>query len=152
MSRPPARKTAKTKAAKKTKATAVKKRVVPVVVPKPVAVPVAEVKPQAGTGGTHPLARWFEAVSALVGATAAGASGGRVARICKQMQLAGLDPAELRRLPQVIATFAPWRKVIDISAVQACWPWLKDPPAEASASRLGLMFQAVQENGGKPPF
>jgi hypothetical protein len=42
--------------------------------------------------------------------------------------------------------------VIDVGAVQACWPWLLDPPAAATLSPIGLAVRAIQDNGGKEPF
>lgn len=86
-----------------------------------------EPKPKAA----HPLAEWFEAIADLIGPTAARQAAGRVAKIAAGMKAAGVTPEEVRRdLPGVINHYAGWRKVIDITAVQCCWPWIHEPPRE----------------------
>jgi len=77
----------------------------------------------------HPLAPWYDAIADLIGATAAKASAGRVLKIAKAMKDAGIAPDDVRaNLFDVVRRYSPWRKVVDLTAVQCCWPWLKEPP------------------------
>lgn len=81
----------------------------------------------------HPLSPWFDAIADAIGPTAAKAAAGRVLKIAKGLQDAGITPDEFRdRIGPTIRRHAPWRKVVDLSAVQCCWPWIKEPPQETT--------------------
>lgn len=77
---------------------------------------------------SHPLRPWFDAIAELVGPLAVKQAGGRVAKIAAAMVAAGVAPEELRHLPEVIRVHAPYMTSLDLSAVQRCWVWLREPP------------------------
>lgn len=100
----------------------------------------------------NPLAPWFDAIAAIVGKTAVGAARSRVGRIAKNMRDAGLTPDRLADLPDVIRRYASWRSTLDLNTVQACWSWLIDPPKTVGGGEVMAAVQAIQRNGGEPPF
>lgn len=104
----------------------------------------------------HPLTPWYDAIGELIGPAAAKSAAGRVLKIAKQMKSFGLTPERLKAaLPGVVAKYAGWRKVIDLAAVQECWPWIITPPTATPArpSRSALDVAAARtQNGGADPF
>lgn len=103
----------------------------------------------------NPLGPWFDAIAGVVGPTAVKAANGRVARIAKGMRDAGVAPERVADLGAVVRRYAPWRKTIDLGTVQACWPWLVEPPpaaGPAGGGEVGAMLKAIHDNGGEAPF
>ncbi len=99
----------------------------------------------------HPLAPWFEAIAGVIGRTAAVSSAGRVLKIAKAMKLAGLHPSTVPRIVDVVARYAAWRKTVDLSAVQECWPWLIEPPKTVGGGELVRAVEAFRDDA-EPPF
>lgn len=103
----------------------------------------------------NPLGPYFDAIGAIVGKTAVTAARARVGRIAKDMAAAGVTPARVADLPDVIRRYAKWRTTLDVNTVQACWSWLVDPPkvnATEAASEIAAAVQAVKRNNGEAPF
>lgn len=97
----------------------------------------------------NPLDPWWEAIASLIGTTSAKAAGGRVAKIAAAMKAADVTPEEVRRdLPGIIRRYAGWRRVIDITAVQSCWGWIKDPPKEVKPDAGTEAAAALGRSGG----
>lgn len=113
-------------------------------------VPARKRKANAG----HKFAPYFDAIGAAIGPIAVRQSAGRVSKVAKAMYEAGLEPHQVKDVVAAIRKWAPWRKVIDLSAIQSCWPWVIEPPTEANArpDPLALMDAATAANGGTPPL
>lgn len=102
----------------------------------------------------HPFAPYFAAIAEIIGPITVRQATGRVSKIAKQMRDAGLTPDRVREITEVVARWAPWRKIIDLGTLQMCWPWILEPPLEVSArpDSLALMDAAIKANGGEPPL
>lgn len=94
----------------------------------------------------HPLAPWFAAIAAVIGETAAKASGGRVARIAKQMQQAGLPAERVGEVVGVVREHWPNKKYVDLSTLQTYWPYILEAPASVSGP---TSLDLLAANGGK---
>lgn len=99
---------------------------------------------------SHPLRPYFEALERLVGPLAVKAAGGRVARLAKEMSEAGIRPEELARLPAVVAACAPYMTTLDLSAVQRCWTWLREPPRVVRPTPAQWRQMALKPDGSPP--
>lgn len=101
----------------------------------------------------HRLAPYFDALAALCGRAAVNQARGRVGKMAKDMEAAGLTVDRLREeLPAVVRRYAPRFRVIDLTVVACCWPWILDPPRTVGPSPAADAVAAVRNNGGEAPF
>lgn len=73
------------------------------------------------------------------------ANGGRIGKLAAEITAAGITPEEFRaQLPEVVRTYAPYRTALDLGTIQACWPWIKTPPATTGAGKASRGDQRTE--------